>query len=211
MDTFIRNVNLNKFHNYFNLSYGDYVNNYHKYDSIVENIMHYSMNISALNNKLQLILNDWNKLFQNSEKSYKNINYCDYLNYWLYDKKSALKKLGTYKIYEDYNRRENTDDNCSYCDGVFMLEKYYLGINELCKMFARNLYETKDRRYRKGRCEYLYYWIYDKIWKMFNNNSGFIRDNDAVVKRLNAGYNISSKICINDCYTYYNPKINFGE
>ncbi|SBT00318.1 PIR Superfamily Protein [Plasmodium ovale curtisi] len=272
-DTFLRNVQLNKFYNYFNLSYGGYVNNYRKYDNILENIMHYAMYIGALNNKLQLILNDWNKLFQNSEKSYKNINYCDYLNYWLYDKlintnldsnikkktlfeffeyydsikdklrnkmnkknnqycdyirdsfklynemkkenvydkysdkicqtekeqekyledrlqldkkennlplvgaegeleyKSLLEKLAAYKIYEVYNRKENIDDYCCYCDDIFMLEKDYPGINELC----------------------------------------FIRDNDAVVKLLNAGYNISSKIRINHCYTYYNPKINFGE
>ncbi|SBT02572.1 PIR Superfamily Protein [Plasmodium ovale curtisi] len=140
--------------------------------------------------------------FKNYELSFLNDN-CP--------NKPVLKKLGEYKIYEDYNRRENIDDNCSYCDDLFMLKKYYLGINELCKMFARNLYEIKDKNDRKDRCEYLYYWIYDKIWKIFSNHSGFIRDNDAVVKLHNAGYNISSKIRMHDSYIHWNPENNFGE
>ncbi|KMZ79131.1 variable surface protein Vir24 [Plasmodium vivax India VII] len=80
-----------------------------------------------------------------------------------------LEALEAYNVYKEFNSNDNLDEYCSSCDSIFKLEFEYPGITNLCKKLGRNLKNIKNEALEKHyeKCGYLYYWIYDQIWKRF--------------------------------------------
>ncbi|KMZ82988.1 hypothetical protein PVIIG_05283 [Plasmodium vivax India VII] len=121
----------------------------------------------------------------------------------------VFEGLPSHKKYKEFDKKDNIDHYCSYCTDLLPYEIDNPGINALCKIFAKNLKEIKDKNNRSKDCSYFYYWMYDKIWQNFGINSNHISNKPVVLALLNVVYRIIYKLKIDECLYNYNSDDTF--
>ncbi|SBT56338.1 PIR Superfamily Protein [Plasmodium ovale wallikeri] len=125
-----------------------------------------------------------------------------------------LKDLKSYEIYTELDKEDVTPKCNQYCNEIFQLETKHEGIRKLCVQVARNLNNISKKTEKKERnkwCTYFYYWIYDKLFEMFANNSGYIEDMQSARLLLDVSYKINSELRINECYANYEYGTNYSK
>ncbi|SBT02601.1 PIR Superfamily Protein [Plasmodium ovale curtisi] len=85
-----------------------------------------------------------------------------------------LSDLPKYKLYDKLNKNIENDNYSRYCQKFKFMDTRYVGFNNLCSMFARNLTKLKEilevEYDNKERCRYFIFWIHDQIKKKFNTD-----------------------------------------
>ncbi|KMZ85277.1 variable surface protein Vir24 [Plasmodium vivax Brazil I] len=116
--------------------------------------------------------------------------------------KTDLEELEAYKVYKEFNSNDNLDEYCSSCDSIFKLEFEYPGITNLCKKLGRNLKNIKNEALEKHyeKCGYLYYWIYDQIWKRFGKKLEKNENIFVVDKLIDVWYKFIYELKLYECF-----------
>ncbi|KMZ82575.1 variable surface protein Vir 12/22/24-like protein [Plasmodium vivax India VII] len=125
--------------------------------------------------------------------------------------KSVLDKISAYKTYEEFNNNKDCYKYCHHCKSIYNFEESYPGISDFCRKLVRNLHEIKYSKDSKGRCGYLYYWIYENAWKLFGPDWNKIHGKEPIVSLFNVGYNVIIELKTNECFYNYDTKISFEE
>ncbi|SBT00414.1 PIR Superfamily Protein [Plasmodium ovale curtisi] len=128
-------------------------------------------------------------------------------------KENGEDKLPAYKVYDKLNNTENKDDYCNDCNDILFLEEDYPGINDLCKMMAKNLrklHELIENEDNSERCSYFKHWLYNEVGKIFKYKWKDIHASLDSAKLMKVGYNIIYELnYINSCF--YNFDCSFEE
>ncbi|GAB69857.1 hypothetical protein PCYB_006060 [Plasmodium cynomolgi strain B] len=183
-----------------NEKYCKYIKNHFKlyfvmeHEDICKNTSIYNEEISIFKNKfiddqeeveyLKKTCND--KYLKTIENVYSNKVILNEPNeFETYKKEYVSEGLPSHEKYNEFDNKNKIDDYCSYCVDLLPYEIDNPGINALCKIFAKNLYEIKSKRDRSENCSYFYYWMYDKIWQNFGSNSNHINNKQFIELFIN--------------------------
>ncbi|GAW82042.1 variable surface protein [Plasmodium gonderi] len=126
---------------------------------------------------------------------------------------NVLKELEAYKIYDEFNNKENLNISCSNCDRVSSFEFDYPGITDLCEKLYRNLKRiseitNEEKKYEK--CGYLYYWIYGEVWRFFGKTPQNNIKN-IVLNLIDVWYNSIYDLKLYECLYIEHPENGFRQ
>ncbi|KNA00217.1 hypothetical protein PVNG_05385 [Plasmodium vivax North Korean] len=129
--------------------------------------------------------------------------------------KGILEQLDEYKYYENFNIEEYSPEDNEYCPEIEKSIDDKCEYNILCTKIATNLKKLhimNDKKDNKERCLYFTYWLYDKISKMFSNNSKYIVNIPDIHNLFDVIYKINRKFEEKDkCHVDYRHKAKVGE
>ncbi|SBT00034.1 PIR Superfamily Protein [Plasmodium ovale curtisi] len=91
-----------------------------------------------------------------------------------------LETLHPFTLYREFNVNSTSDQDENYFSIVNSQYPEKSHVLKLCKKLIRNLEKTntmqKDEYYLKECCEYLNYWILDKVINNYNINKNTLYD-----------------------------------
>lgn len=128
---------------------------------------------------------------------------------------NLLKDFPSHKNYEKLNRSiQHVSRLAGHCDNMKKFNNRDYDMKNLCKRIAwnlENLYNILPYRDSKVRCSYFNHWIYNEIRKLLVNESNFKKDESAVFKLLDLGYDMNRSLRGNKCYYDFYDNYDFDE
>ncbi|KMZ96022.1 hypothetical protein PVNG_06254 [Plasmodium vivax North Korean] len=109
-------------------------------------------------------------------------------------------------LYDDFYVKDSKSNFINECNALDNHEKTHKGVKELCMKLVSSLdklskMETKSQE-RKDRCDYLPYWLYDEIGKIYKKNTSKRNNTQPVKKQISGGKKKNKKkIKKNKCTT----------
>ncbi|GAW83979.1 variable surface protein [Plasmodium gonderi] len=111
------------------------------------------------------------------------------------------RSLELNEMYEEFFTKEEKYNSDNYCNEVEEYNSRYNGVSALCRKlvgFLKKIPQTTIVKTRNDYCDYLTYWLHDKIGDIYKNTSEktenipFFKDLINVMKKVNSelkGYN----------------------
>ncbi|KMZ84208.1 hypothetical protein PVBG_02435 [Plasmodium vivax Brazil I] len=119
-------------------------------------------------------------------------------------------------LYDDFYVKDSKSNFINECNALDNHEKTHKGVKELCMKLVSSLdklskMETISQE-RKDRCDYLSYWLYDEIGKIYNVHSSKINTVQFVKDLIGVGNEVNKKnIKNNTCTIKTDSSISLDE
>ncbi|KMZ91153.1 variable surface protein Vir24 [Plasmodium vivax Mauritania I] len=137
-----------------------------------------------LNNLKTKCPGDYIEIVLNKENEKTNLSLSHNTNEILSEKpenEKDLEALEAYNVYKEFNSNDNLDEYCSSCRNLKNIKN-----------------EALEKHYEK--CGYLYYWIYDQIWKRFGKKLEKNENIFVVDKLIDVWYKFIYELKVYECF-----------
>ncbi|GAB69507.1 CYIR protein, partial [Plasmodium cynomolgi strain B] len=111
-----------------------------------------------------------------------------YFYYYLDITEKVSEPLKLNKLYDDFYVKDSKSKFISECNALDNLDKIHKGVKELCMKLVSSLdnlsKKEMNKQERDDRCNYLPYWLYGEIGKIYKEPSLKSSDNTPFFKEL---------------------------
>ncbi|GAW84083.1 variable surface protein [Plasmodium gonderi] len=127
---------------------------------------------------------------------------------------AAAKSLKLNELFEQFFINQETSNYHSYCNQVKKYDSRHDGVSDLCKKlvgFLEKIPQTTDRTMRNNYCEYLSYWLHDKVGDIYKQISEKTDDIPFFKDLINVMIEVNGHIKKNKCTLEYNYNVSLYE